>query len=289
MSKYAFMVSASRHYLPGLKALLNSIKEHGGDADVVIYVTPNVDGIRSALNLSAYCSNREIIWSISEGVNSKVEMVVGRFKEFAERGREYDAICLLDADMFLTANVDLFFDLAMSNFIVAGSNGMIINFDKEYQKRANIDLGVNNYPYAKVHTTVPLFLGSDDFDWFELIYEKWTTEGLDDFLLMNVAGISLRKNLRMIAMPPYTFTGIHHWQMKPETAVFEKAGLLLSGTEERVYMVHGQWWVKGWVDGLWETMQRYFVAEDIGKKGIEKTRKAIDLLQSKFDHYYKGD
>ncbi len=288
MNKYAFMVSASKHYLPGLKALLNSIEEHGGDADVVLYVTPNFDKEHPRLDLDVYSSDREIIWSVSEGVNSKVEMVVGRFKEFAERGKEYDAVCLLDADMFLTANVDLFFDLAAGGFIVAGSNGMIINFDKAYQKRAGIDLGVNDWPYAKVHTTVPLFLGPNDLDWFKLIYDKWTPEGLDDFLLMNVAGIFLQKYHRMIVMPPYAFTGIHHWQMKPETAVFEKAGILLSGTEEQVYIVHGQWWVKGWVDGLWETMQRYFDAEGISKRGIARTKKAIDLLQSKFNHYLNG-
>uniref|UniRef100_A0A6M3X4Q0 Glycosyltransferase n=1 Tax=viral metagenome TaxID=1070528 RepID=A0A6M3X4Q0_9ZZZZ len=291
MDNYAFMVSASKHYLPGLKALLSSIKKYGGNTAIELYVTPDIDEevFKEDSELALDASNREIVWSVSEGKDPKVEMIIDRFKVFAERGREYDAVCLLDADMFLTANVDLFFDLAKSGFIVAGSNGMIIDFDKTYQEKAGITLGVDNYPYSKVHTTVPLFLGKKDLDWFMYVYDAWIPGGLDDFLLLNIIGILLGKNQKMICMPPYVFTGIHHWQMKPETAVFEKAGLLLSGTEEQVYMVHGKWWEKGWVDDLWPTMLRYFDAEDMGKKCKKRSKKAIDLLKDRFEHYLKGD
>lgn len=287
MKKYAFMVSASGHYIPGLKALLNSIEKFGKDINIVAYISPDV-GSSKAIDWDAYSSDREVMVIISEGKNDKVEMVVDRFKKFAEAGKEYDAICILDADMFLTANVGLFFDIAAAGFIVAGSNGMIINFDEKYQKTAGVDLGRDEWPYPQVHTTVPLFLSPGDFDWLEATYNAWTPDGLDDFLLLNILGIKLNKYPRMLVMPPYIFTGIHHWQMKPEIAVFEKVGFLLSGTEEQIYMVHGKWWEKGWVEDLWPTMLRYFDAEDMGKMCKKKTEKAIDLLKSKFDYYLNG-
>jgi len=117
---YAFLVSASNYYIPGLKALLNSIEEFGKNINIVVFISPDVDDSK-AINWDAYSSDREVVLLRSKGENDKVEMIVDRFRRFAEVGKEYDAICLLDADMFLTANVDLFFDIAAAGFIVVGS------------------------------------------------------------------------------------------------------------------------------------------------------------------------
>jgi len=146
----------------------------------------------------------------------------------------------------------------------------------------------NSWPYPQVHTTVPLFLSRRDLDWLTATYKAWSPTTLDDFLLLNILGMRMNKYPRMLVMPPYTFTGIHHWQMKPETAVFEKAGLLLSGTEEQVYMVHGKWWDKKWLLGLWDTMERYLQTEDMGGRCERKTKRAIGLLKAKFDYYLNG-
>ena len=86
-------------------------------------------------------------------------------------------------------------------------------------------------------------------------------------------------------MPPYSFTGIHHWQLKPATAVIEKGGILMSGTEEEIYMVHGKWWDHAWLQDLEPTMNRYLEDETIGEKGTRRTRNAIELLKQKFDMY----
>ena len=287
MKKYAFMVSASGYYAPGLKALLHSINEFGKGIDIVAFVSPDVDDSK-VIDWNEYHSGRELTWIISEGTNDKVEMVVDRFKKFAEIGKEYDAICILDADMYLTADVCLFFDIADAGFIVSGSNGMLIDFNSEYQKIAGVELGRSTWPYPQVHTTVPLFLSPKDLDWLKSVYDAWTPDGLDDFLLLNILGMLMNKHERMLVMPPYAFTGIHHWQMKPETAVFEKANLLLSGTEEQVYMVHGKWWDQKWLDGLWETMERYFQDEGMGARSKRKTQDAIYLLKSKFEYYLNG-
>lgn len=286
MKKYAFMVSASGYYVPGLKALLNSIEDYGLDAEVVAFISPDVDDSR-VIDWDSY--NRKIIILRSKGENDKVEMVVDRFKRFAEVGKEYASVCILDADMFLTANVKLFFKIAEAGFIVAGSNGMIINFDKNYQEAASIDLAARDWSYPQVHTTVPLFLSPKDLDWLEAVFDIWRPDRLDDFLLLNILGIRMSKYERMLVMPPYMFTGIHHWQMKPETAVFEKAGLLLSGTEEQVYMVHGKWWDKKWLLGLWDTMERYLQTEDMGGRCERKTKNAIGLLKDKFEYYLNGE
>jgi len=283
MIRYAFIVAASENYLPGLISLLNSIEVHSPHTVIVVsYHLPHSSALTTPRSF-------EIKFIESQNIDDQVRATaIERFRIAVEIGEQYDAICLMDADMFLSADVELFFRIASKGFIVTGSNGMVIDFNKNYQERYGVDLNIGNYPYLKVHTTVPIFLGPQDLDWFDALYNSRRIDSWDDFLYLNILGIKMKKDERMICMPPYTFTGIHHWQMKPETAVFEKAGFLLSGTEEQVYMVHGQWWMKGWVEGLWDTMRRYFDAEGTSERGMMRTKKAIGLLQSKFDYYHNG-
>lgn len=252
MGKYAFIVAYTDNYLPGYTALKNSIKKHM-DVELIAH----------------------------HGTSVK-DTAIERFRIAYEKCGRYDAICLMDADMFLTADCSLFFDIASKGFIVTGSNGMLIDFNKAYQNKYNIDLGHEYFLYPKVHTTVPIFLNHENIDWFYELYHSRRIDHWDDFLYLNILGIKMGKDKKMLCLPPYTFTGIHHWQMKPETAVMKKGQFLLSGTEEQIYMVHGKWWDTGWLEDLPKTMSRYFKDEQIASKGKEKTHRAIQTLKQEF-------
>jgi hypothetical protein len=188
--------------------------------------------------------------------------------------------------MFLTANCDLFFDIAAKGFIVTGSNGMLINFNEAYQKKYNLDFGQKEYIYPKVHTTVPIFINRDNTDWFKKWYDWPRVDSFDDFIFLNMMGIYLGKDKKMLCMPPYTFTGIHHFQLKDATAIMEKEGIYLSGTEEQIYMVHGKWHWEGWLQDLWPTMEKYIGDTDIFWRK-NRTKKAIQLLEQTFKKYYE--
>jgi hypothetical protein len=86
----------------------------------------------------------------------------------------------------------------------------------------------------------------------------------------------------MLVMPPYAFTGIHHWQVKPETCLREKGAFLVSGTEERVYMIHGKWWDEAYRAGMMQVMEPYLETENMGEKCRQATQNAIDLCYRKF-------
>jgi len=187
--------------------------------------------------------------------------------------------------MFITADPKIFFEIASKGFIVTASNGMIINFNSDYQKQYNIDLNCDDYPYAKIHTTVPIFISPSDLDWFQLLYDSPRVDSFDDFLFLNILGIKLNKPEKMLCMPPYMFTGIHHWMLKPETSVIKKGGLLLSGTEEQVYMVHGKWWDEPWISDLPRVMYRYLKDQDFGSKNIARVDDATKLLKEEFENY----
>ena len=282
MPRYAFIVAASQNYLPGLIALFNSIEMYTDFRRIKLDVILLDYKLSRKFGAGYHFTVRTFLQTEGEQIE---KTAIERFRVACEEGPKYDAICLLDADLFLTANVDTFFDVASKGFIVTGSNGMIIDFDAGYQKKYGIDLGVANYPYAKIHTTAPIFINHENLDWFKALYESRRIDVWDDFLYLNLLGIKMGKDRKMICMPPYAFTGIHHFFLKPEFAVFKKGGMLLSGTEECVLMCHGKWWWQGWLQDLWPTMERYFKDNDISAKGQARTRKSIELLKSEFNRY----
>lgn len=277
-SKYAFVVAASTNYIPGLVALFNSLKRLENEHDVILISFQIPDAYLHTLADYPY----KIRVVESDGESQQQATAIERFNVACNLGHEYDAICLLDADMFLEANVDVFFLAASKGMIVTGSNGMIINFNKGYQDQYECYLEKEDWPYPQIHTSVPIFLDASNFDWFETLYESRRIDAWDDFLYLNLLGIKLEKYKYMICMPPYAFTGIHHWQMKPETAAMEKGELLLSGTEEQIYMIHGKWWDEGWLQDLVPTMERYWHDEEISFRGQGKTHNAINSLLRRF-------
>ncbi len=275
---YAFVVAASTNYIPGLVALFNSLKRLDNEHDVILISFRLPEEYLESLK--AYSYTIRVVES--DGEHQTHATAIERFRVAVEMGHEYDSICLLDADMFLEANVDVFFLTASKGLIVTGSNGMIINFNKGYQDQYECYLEKDEWPYPQIHTSVPIFLDTRNLDWFDALYKSRRIDAWDDFLYLNLLGIKMGKYKKMICMPPYAFTGIHHWQMKPETAVMEKGDLLLSGTEEQVYMIHGKWWDEGWLQDLVPTMERYWHDEEISFRGQGKTHNAINSLLRRF-------
>ena len=275
---YAFIVAASANYIPGLVAMFNSLKRLDNEHDVILVSFRLPEWFLQYVH--EYWFTVRVIET--EGENQTHQTAIERFRVACEIGPEYDAICLLDADMFLEANVDVFFLAGSKGLIVTGSNGMIINFNKAYQEQYELDLGRDEWPYPQIHTTVPIFLDTRNLDWFDALYKSRRVDSWDDFLYLNILGIKMGKYKKMICMPPYAFTGIHHWQMKPETAAMEKGDLLLSGTEDQIYVIRGKWWDEGWLQDLVPTMERYWHDEDISSRGQGRTHNAINSLLRRF-------
>jgi hypothetical protein len=282
MTRFAFITAASENYLPGLKAFFNSLVDNSHRDDVILL------SFRLPKDFLEWLKTLPFEVRIVEmlGGDQVQETAIERFRVAAELGKDYEAICLVEGDIFLVANNQLWFDLAAKGFIVTGSNGMIVNFEKGYQKQYNIDLGVDNYIYPKVHTTVPIFLPSSDLDWFSTFYNgRMNARSFDDVFGLNILGIKMGKDKRMVCMPPYCFTGIHHFGVKPETGWMDKDGLILSGTEEQVYMIHGKWWDEGWRSDLPRTMELYFKREGMSGKSCQRVYNSIDLGYKLFRKY----
>jgi hypothetical protein len=276
---FAFVVPASENYRPAITAMFNSLEKLGNKYTVVFISfrfgeLPKVSFPVERIEVDGECQVRGT--------------AIERFNVAAQVAPKYEAICLLDADMFFLNPVDLFFDIASHGFIVTGSDGMVIDFNRDYQERYSIDMGSDSFVYMKLHTTAPIFISHENTDWFEALYNARRIDGWDDFLYLNLLGVQMGKDKKMLCMAPYKFSGIHHWQLKPATAVFEKGGIIMTGTEEEIFIVHGKYFDKGWMKDLMPTMERYLRDEQIGERGELFVRNAIRILMNKFVEFLGG-
>ncbi|NQU99901.1 MAG: hypothetical protein HQ538_04135, partial [Parcubacteria group bacterium] len=120
ISKNVSIVAASENYLPAINALFNSIDYHKIDTDVLLisWRLPKdyLKRIKESFNF-----NIRVIESEHE---HQVEgTAIERFRYAVELGKEYDAICMLDADMTFMSDINLFWDIASKGFIIAAHNG----------------------------------------------------------------------------------------------------------------------------------------------------------------------
>lgn len=277
MSNYAYIVAASANFAPAIRAMFASL-EAIGNRNKVIFLSFKFGELPDV--------NFPVERIEVENQDCQVKgTAIERFRVAYEVARDYDSICLLDADMFFMNPVDLFFDVAAKGFIVTGSNGMVIDYNRIYQERYDLDMGTDHFVYMKLHTTAPIWINHENTDWFKALYNARRVDSWDDFLYLNLLGAHMGKDKKMICMPPYMFTGIHHWQMKPATAVFEKGGIVMTGTEEELYIVHGKWWDEGWLQDLMPTMRGYLKDEHIGDRGEFRVQNAINILKGYFDMF----
>lgn len=284
-SKNLIVVAASSNYLAGINALFNSIDCHKIDTDVLLisWRLPQeyIDKAKEIFNFN-------IIVVESTHEHQVQGTAYERFKYAVEYGRDYEAICMLDADMTFMSSLGLFWDIASKGFIIGAHNGMLISFGQEYQQRYQIDLGVNEYPAKKIHTTAPIWLSPQDLDWFETLYNSKRIDSFDDFLFLNILGIKMGKTDRMITLPPYQLTNIHHFSMKIETGMMrkgEKGELIMTGTEEEVLMNHGKFWDENYYIDLMTVMDGYIKNEGFTERHRERVLRSREIMLEEFIKY----
>ena len=77
-----------------------------------------------------------------------------------------------------------------------------------------------------------------------------------------------------------------NWQMKPETCLIRKAhGLVLTGTEELVYISHGKFWDENYCNDQLDIMYRYLEDWGMGEKCKTRVAGSSNILVEEFNRY----
>ena len=131
-SKFAYIVTADIRYLPEVIGNLNSLHLIGNQQDVHYFGSKIPDDVVEQFDKLCYrliyhpVSDEEI--KAAHG-NSEV-MCRKRYWYAAEYGQDYEAVCILDADMLWSHLPDVFFE-------IAAKTGLIVGASKEQNKVYN--------------------------------------------------------------------------------------------------------------------------------------------------------
>jgi hypothetical protein len=278
--RYSIVVAASVGYIEGLKAFLNSFEYYHG-RDIKIYLLSY--GLpKKFLEQKRDINLKVIPLDLSQDVAwaTKIE----RFKFASSLS---GVVMMADADMFFCGSVYRYFDIAKLGYIVAGSNGSNILYNKKYSEK----YGEEFLPFYnhKTITTVPLILdvGKHGDVWKGVYDHKKGLEVSADFNLLNLYMKKLDKLDFIMALPPQQVTNIHHFQLKPNTRVREEGEFLYTEDGLEVLMSHGLWWNEAYVDGLLSTMEKY--CTDWGRKCLIGARESRNILKRKFEEWRSKD
>lgn len=259
MSRYAYVVSACSKYTPELCALLNSLDFIGNQEDVHVlgYKLP-----KEFVDQFGKIGYRVIHHNIPEpearqfGGEGEI-LCRKRYWYAALWGQEYEAICLLDADMFFVRPVTQFFDVAAKTGFLLGAG---LEQKRVYGNHAHQTVGgrpILQEPRwnDKDVCCAPIFVDVRG-EFGKVFRRSWEIfeEGFPesnfkapDMEAVNICIMSYGLSGKVVLLPNYSWVATNEKLLKPYTrAILQSDGKLWTESGEPLYIVHGQFYKARW-------------------------------------------
>ena len=256
---------AERNYLPDCNTLLNSIQKTrlwewvDGELDVNILhlgfdpawryferARNNFEFNIQEFNLEH--RNRQVI---PNGVKTNELVKRARYFHIKDAGLKYDAVCLLDADMFFVSpEFGSFFQMVSGTSKLIGAN-----------ERFKWDVGPESYFEAdgtpifpasgKLHSMIcnvpsvfDMHQWQDVFEYYcKICFDGYQIKngqrvGIGDLFAHNIAIHKLGRASDVVMLPMESMAQVHHVWRKPWTHLINDNGNWRSWAGDRVYMIH---------------------------------------------------
>lgn len=277
MSDYAFIVGATKGYTPELCALLNSLDYVGSKADVFvlgIQLPREFVNQFNKLNYAVYHINiQEDEWQAARG---RSEIVCRkRYWYAAELGRNYKAVCILDADLIFCRDPVQFFKIAADTGYILGpskeQNKVYDDPHHEVSKRfmrgksfvaenpdeandmtwpwgdgVSFGRGVYN---DKDLCNCPVFLDANVWDEaLKFSWEVFIDGGFraPDMDAMNLAFLQFGAHNRIVKLPGLQWLGTNEQLLKPYIRAVERRGNIWTECGLEIFSYHGQYYKEKW-------------------------------------------
>jgi hypothetical protein len=254
MVKSAFIVGATYGYTPELCALLNSLDYVGSQADVHLIALELPDELLSQLDKLNY---KVIVHNITEPEweqdRGRSEVVCRKRYWYAgEWGKEYDAICVLDADLVFVRNPWQYFEIASKTGFILGpckEQNKIYDDPHHYVEGKwmwNFPIGFYN---DKDLCNCPVFL--DAKVWETALKLSWNIFIKGDYKApdmdaMNMCFLQLGGYDKIIKFAGNQWLGTNEQHLKPYIRVIDNRGLLQTESGIELFSYHGQYYHKNW-------------------------------------------
>lgn len=300
MAKYAYVVGATRTYTPELCAMLNSLDYVGNTADMhVLAIELDEDFMKQAVEKLSYKVIFHVIseaeWQADHG---RSEIVCRkRYWYAAEIGKDYDAVCVLDADLVWVRNPAAFFEVAEKTGLVVGvskeQNKVYDDPHHQFKGEWIIPEGYyNRVDLCNCPTFVnPKVWGDafrDSWNWFITGFPD-TNMKCPDMDCMNIALIKHGSADRTIVLAGVQWLGTNEQMLKPYIRAINDHNLIKTESGFPIYCFHGQYYKKRWRECQLENRHNcacgYLKADKHEEviSGLDgQARGAMDLLQGYF-------
>jgi hypothetical protein len=303
-SRFAIFVCANGQYLPFVNALLNSLESELIQVDVYLihHEMPEayIRAAQTRFSFPVYPvkvvpADFEI-HECNRG-NKNLFMKGVRFKYILQNGADYDAICLLDADMFIVSK----------NFIglfemVSGTRKMI-GCNERHKWIVGPGYVMRNEPIfsepttlLKFHCSVPVLFDLKEwmevvemvdqmtFQAFEVCPDGGIKKPIDDMFCWNIAIQKLNRHNDVVLFPMETMTQVHYTAIYPWTRLQIRNGVWLTASGDEVFSIHGRLGTKEWGEGQIRGTEK--LAQQLGQSPLNESQ-ARSTLQAMERHWYR--
>jgi len=258
MGKFAFIVGATYSYTPELTALLNSLDYVGNTADVYILGIELQDEFLSQLSKLSYKVVHHNIpeseWQ-SDGGRSEI-VCRKRYWYAAEFGKDYDAVCVLDADLVFCRNPIQYFEIAAkTGYVLGPCKEQNKVYDDPHHQFKGEWLIPEGYWNDKDLCNCPVFIDARKYElplkqswlWFLDGREDGTNMKCPDMDCMNIAFIKYIGKENIITMPGNQWLGTNEQHLKPYIrAITQRDGNIRTESGIEIFSYHGQYYKEKW-------------------------------------------
>ncbi len=311
MAKYALIIDSNRRYTPGLNALLNSLDRIGNEHDVWVCSYRLPTGYKEAIDAAGFTYRVEwreapdqLILKWGEGdvmmrYRYSMPSKMCRYGCSPRRDRdemvcEYDAVCVLDADMWVEEDLTPWLDIAAQTDYVFGCG---------HEQHRKYDDPNHSYPNGQgwiIETdhmwfndlcSVPLIAGKR---WYPSLLKSWEMYAQDqstrirsnDMDALNIALISDGAHPSMMPLPQQLWTGLHECMLKAHTRARMHEGRVCTEDGQRIKLVHGQYWNLTWRGDQVGNQSRMIDREFNGSASYHSRSEAsMQFLVDRFMHH----
>ncbi len=300
MSKYCYIVTACKKYIPEVNALLNSFDYVGNKEDVHLwhydYEKDNNDYLEK-LKAQPFIYNL-ILHKIEEpeareyGGESEI-VCRKRYWYAAEIGKAYDAVCVLDADMIFTRDPIQFFEIAeKTGFILGTHKEQNKRYDDPHHKAADGWLWNQTEVNDKDLCNCPLFIDARTYE--RPLKRSWeifatgfpeTNFRAPDMDAMNLSFLEAGLYNKIIKLSNHSWLGTNETLLKPYTRAVVKHGKLFTENGQEIFSFHGQYYKKRWREGQLEA--RHNCAEGYLKASFNSDNMARGAMNNLYGIFKK--
>lgn len=301
----AFITTACKKYIPDMNAFLNSLDWVGNTDDVHLwyYQFPEwyLDKLRGA-SFTFPLALHEVSEKEAREYGGESEIMLRkRYWYAAEVGKDYDAVCVVDADTTWVRNPTNFFRIAAMSDVILGivKEQCKVYNDPHDRARGEFLIDPTIMNDADI-CAAPLFVNAKTHEgWlkrsWDIFCDGYPTENFksNDMDAINICIKEAGFHDLVVKLPNVQFLGTNESLLKPYTRACNRNGLLWNQNGGQIFSIHGQFYKKNWRDNQLANRHRCAMGYlGCSEKSDDMAKEALETMYQWWDmmcHHHKID